>query len=392
MNRWVNLPVLLKNMEEAIAAEKCWKCGCQKNAITTIESAIEKLPEEARKKIEPLLARSKKTFRGVEYDCLGCKRCYPALWLNELFKTYPELEHVGESCGTENIFSKEKGKWPPLPGDYNILAVQAPVAICALSDVSIKETVTEQAGKEVAIVGTLQTENLGIERLIQNVIANPNIRFLLVCGKDSKHLVGHYPGQSLVALARSGLDGHRRIIGANGKRPVIRNISTETVDHFRQTVEVVDMVGNDDPEAVLRKTLECAKRYPGSAEPFECDRQVKRIKGYIPERMSPDPAGYFVVFAERDRGAIMVEHYSNKGILDVVITGEKPAEIFFPIIDKGLVSRLDHAAYLGRELARAEAAIQCESEYVQDAAPELELSVNNKKRACTCPSDDKEKN
>jgi tetrahydromethanopterin S-methyltransferase subunit A len=34
----------------------------------------------------------------------------------------------------------------------------------------------------VALVGTLQTENLGIERVIGNVLANPHIRLLLVCG------------------------------------------------------------------------------------------------------------------------------------------------------------------------------------------------------------------
>jgi tetrahydromethanopterin S-methyltransferase subunit A len=33
--------------------------------------------------------------------------------------------------------------------------------------------------------------------------------------------------------------------------------------------------------------------------------------------------------------------------------------------------RLDHAAYLGRELARAEHALSSGDEYVQDAAPEI---------------------
>ena len=54
---------------------------------------------------------------------------------------------------------------------------------------------------EVAIVGTLHTENLGIERLVSNVLANPHIRFVIVCGPDSRQAIGHLPGQSLVALA-----------------------------------------------------------------------------------------------------------------------------------------------------------------------------------------------
>jgi hypothetical protein len=40
------------------------------------------------------------------------------------------------------------------------------------------------------------------------------------------------------------------------------------------------------------------------------------------------------------------------------------------VIEKKLVTRLDHAAYLGRELARAEWALKAGDPYVQDAAPE----------------------
>ena len=40
-----------------------------------------------------------------------------------------------------------------------------------------------------------------------------------------------------------------------------------------------------------------------------------------------------------------------------------------PTIEKGLVSRLDHAAYLGKELARADESLRSGDPYVQDAAP-----------------------
>ena len=82
---------------------------------------------------------------------------------------------------------------------------------------------------DIAIVGTLHTENLGIERLIANVVANPHIRFVVVCGSDSRQAIGHLPGQSLVALARNGLDERQRIVGAKGKRPVLRNVGVALV-------------------------------------------------------------------------------------------------------------------------------------------------------------------
>ena len=41
-------------------------------------------------------------------------------------------------------------------------------------------------------------------------------------------------------------------------------------------------------------------------------------------------------------------------------------------VDRNLVSRLEHAAYLGREVARAERSLASGEAYVQDAASEAE--------------------
>lgn len=65
-------------------------------------------------------------------------------------------------------------------------------------------------------------------------------------------------------------------------------------------------------------------------------------------------AGYFVIYPDTRRRVIQVEHYTNAGVLDCVLTGETPAALYGTIIERSLIGRLDHAAYLGRELARAE--------------------------------------
>ena len=57
-------------------------------------------------------------------------------------------------------------------------------------------------------------------------------------------------------------------------------------------------------------------------------------------------------------------------MLTTIIEGKSPAEIYMTAIDRKLLSRLDHAAYLGRELARAEHALSSGEAYIQDAAPE----------------------
>lgn len=50
----------------------------------------------------------------------------------------------------------------------------------------------------------------------------------------------------------------------------------------------------------------------------------------------------------------------------VVIKGRTAREILQTAIDLGLVSRLDHAAYLGRELEKAEIALKLGRCYMQD--------------------------
>ena len=116
----------------------------------------------------------------------------------------------------------------------------------------------QQTPKRSALQAALQTENLGIERLITNVLANPFIRFVVVCGDDSRKMIGHLPGQSLVALARDGINASRRIINAKGKRPVLRNLEPAAVDHFRTTVEVIDMIGVSEIEPIMATVRACA--------------------------------------------------------------------------------------------------------------------------------------
>ena len=205
-----------------------------------------------------------------------------------------------EVCPTEKV--EERRGWPPLPGAYQVLRYQAPVAVCTLTSEDLAAAVVQEAGPEIAIVGTLHTENLGIERLIQNVLANPHLRFVIVCGPDSQQAVGHYPGQSLVALAQQGIDERRRIIGAQGRRPVLKNLSPEAVAHFREVVEVIDLIGEADALKVLSEAKRCAARNPGPARPFAASSIVAPVPGYLPARMVSDPAGYFVIYVDRDRG------------------------------------------------------------------------------------------
>lgn len=56
--------------------------------------------------------------------------------------------------------------WPLLPGTYTVPCYQAPVAVCTPTDDGLAAAVAREGNPGVAIVGTLHTENLGIERVV----------------------------------------------------------------------------------------------------------------------------------------------------------------------------------------------------------------------------------
>lgn len=366
---------------EAAAAKKCWPCGCLHQSLETIERAIP--PPERPPELISALAAAKAPFVPVQYECLGCQVCYPALAVNAVSQLRGDTSL--DVCPTDDV--EVRAGWPPLPGNYTVLRYQAPVAVCTLTNEALREAIAQQAGPAMSMIGTLQTENLGIERLIQNVLANPHIRFVILCGADSRQAIGHLPGQSLLALGRHGLDERLRIHGAAGKRPVVRNISREAVEYFRRTVELIDLIGSEDLAVIHRTIQGCADRNPGPSEPFESHRLISPIPGYMPKRMIPDPAGYFVVYVDRSHASLSLEHYQNTGLHDGVIQGHTTAKLYTPAIERGWISRLDHAAYLGRELARAEEALRSGTLYTQDAAPEqTELPAVSEQWAAPCQS------
>ncbi len=81
-----------------------------------------------------------------------------------------------------------------------------------------------------------------------------------------------------------------------------------------------------------------------------------------------DKAGYFVIVPLVDQGLINVEHYAYDNTLLRTIEGANARAVYRLIIEEGWVTELTHAAYLGRELTKAELSLQHRSQYVQDGA------------------------
>lgn len=79
-----------------------------------------------------------------------------------------------------------------------------------------------------------------------------------------------------------------------------------------------------------------------------------------------DPRGYFVIYLKDKK--IIVEHFTNEQKdTGQKFTGEKASVIYNQIISANLVSKHDHAAYLGKEIYRAEQCLKNNIEFRQDS-------------------------
>lgn len=250
--------------------------------------------------------------------------------------------------------------------------VPSSVSICTLADDALKTALEQDSRFKGIMIAPLHTENLGIEHVIVHCLQNPHVRFILLCGEDGQQAIGHLPGQSFLALAENGMDAEGRIPGARGKRPILANMTVEAVAYFRENVTLVDKIEERNLDVLYQTVEECLKENRGPAKAFEGEQPllshgVVTLPGFLPERLSCDPAGYFIIQPDREAGQLVLEHYQTSGVLATVIHGKTGPEVYHMAIECGLLSRMDHAAYLGRELQRAEAALLSGEDYTQDA-------------------------
>jgi dihydropteroate synthase-like protein len=82
-----------------------------------------------------------------------------------------------------------------------------------------------------------------------------------------------------------------------------------------------------------------------------------------------DAFGSFTIQLDRIDNTIAVLHYASgkTEAPDQIIKGKTADAIYMKIIQSHLTSRIDHMAYLGAELAKAEVALRIGKEYIQDA-------------------------
>lgn len=157
--------------------------------------------------------------------------------------------------------------WPIVKGDYTVGNPRSRISVVTLAS-------QINPSPEAAIWGSSKTENMGVEKIIVNTISNSNIRYILICGKESR---GHLAGHSLLAIHANGVDEKGKIIGSEGAIPFIENISRAAIKRFQQQVIILDRIGLTDLEEIMkvvRRYKDRGEIYP--EEPLIAISQKKR--------------------------------------------------------------------------------------------------------------------
>ncbi len=181
--------------------------------------------------------------------------------------------------------------WTVEPGVFYLGNKYHPCAVLVPLDDELGQTILRHVvDMGVAIAGFCKTANIGLEKVVCNILANPNIRYVIVAGHENP---GHKSGKAIVMLHRYGVDPKTRRILCGPDTPCkdiptgyLPNVSLEAIERFRKQVQVLDLIV-DGKEVTDENVLEltCKAVYATTQEPK--NKIVMRIKGQTYELFDP---------------------------------------------------------------------------------------------------------
>jgi len=157
-------------------------------------------------------------------------------------------------------------EYPPEEGRYLRGNDYSPVAVAIILNCDADKIPPDleslvRAGIEsgAALSGTVQTENIGFEKIVCNIVANPNIRYLVLGGPESE---GHLTGQAMKDLIENGVDERKRIVGSKSPHPVLFNLPLEFIERFRDQLQLINLQFEGDPDVIRQAVWSCYQEEP----------------------------------------------------------------------------------------------------------------------------------
>lgn len=176
-------------------------------------------------------------------------------------------EHIFILCGGRIMLKvSPHPDYPPEEGRYLRGNDVSPVAVAIILNTDadkiplhIEKMVRAGIESGAALSGTVQTENIEFEKIICNIVANTNIRYLVLGGPESE---AHLTGAALKAFMKNGVDEKKHIIGTEAPHPFLFNLPREFIERFRKQVMLIDIQFNEDPDLIRQAVWSCYQEEP----------------------------------------------------------------------------------------------------------------------------------
>jgi len=147
--------------------------------------------------------------------------------------------------------------------------------------------------------------------------------------------------------------------------PPLRNLDRRSLALVRTRVKLTDLGPSRRADRILR-AAQSLPRGRGKEQRRLLRSLTIRTPAVTPRDHGLDPTGYFVILAPTPDRRICCEHYRRDGALTRRFLGADAAGLCRAILKRRLAGTAQHAAYLGRELQKAEDALRAGLPYSQD--------------------------
>ena len=268
----------------------------------------------------------------------------------------PDLILAGIEAGADMILSLN-GENLPLVGSRVAEAGIPAVVIPGPGSIGIEENLDKAKGYAIQVIAdpVLDPPLMGLARSMNRYIrlrkTDPKIPLFFGVGNVTELMDGDSPGANLLLSV----------------------LASEVEASLLFTPEYsAKAKGSVRELAVASRMMVLAKERQTPPKDLGMDLLILKEKRRIPEEIPPqelaeawadhkfeaDPAGSFRIILSE--GRIMA------GNGRITVAGKRARDVLNTLIDRGLIGRLDHAGYLGRELERAEIALRLGRSYIQD--------------------------
>lgn len=170
----------------------------------------------------------------------------------------------------------------------------------------------------------------GINFVIRNILANPIIDTLIICGANRSE-----SAEALINLIDKGVDKENNVIGVE-KAPIDKEIDIKALENFRKNVKVVNLVGNSSFKSVqeeLDKLNSNPKKWsedavfpdpePVTADKFPSEKTSFTIRGAYIKETWPQILRHIMKFGSK-KGMIKVGEVKELVNIVSVIEEEDP--------------------------------------------------------------------